>query len=67
MVCPGLLGGPAKGLVGKIPDKTALIPGITADQVPVLLEVPHGIAHRMGVFTLDKRLGTVVLQIVFVP
>ena len=54
---------PADCLVHEVPDITALVFGLSADQVPVLLVVAHRITHRMGIFALDQRLGRIAGQI----
>ena len=61
------LGRPAHSLVDKVPDETALVIGILSDEVPILLEITHRITHRMGIFTLDKRSGRIVRQIIDAP
>ena len=57
-ICPVLL--PAlvdllKTLVHPVPDKAALQAGIAFDRLPVFLQVPHRIAHGMGIFAHDER------------
>ena len=48
---------PADALVCKVPDEAALEARILADQVPILLEIPHGVAHRVCIFALYQWLG----------
>ena len=45
----------AYALVHEVPDEASLIFGILADKVHVFHETALGIAHRVGVFTLDER------------
>ena len=44
------------GLVHEVPDKAALVLWIFADKVHILPEAAHGVAHRVGVLTLDQGL-----------
>ena len=53
----------AQALVYEVPDEAALILGILAYQVPVLLETTHRVAHGMSILTLDKWTGIVALGI----
>ena len=55
---------PADALIDEVPDKAALILGILADEVPVLLEAAHGVAHGVGVLALDEGLGLRVIAAV---
>ena len=50
-------------LVHEIPDEASLIQRIFADEVPVLLEVTVGVAHRMRVLALDKRSVRVGIEV----
>ena len=51
----------AHTLVHEVPNVAALVLGILADDVPVLLETAHGVTHRVGVFTLNQGAGIVAL------
>ncbi len=44
-----------QSLVGKVPDKAALVARVLAYQVPIFLEITHGVAHSVGILALDKR------------
>ena len=55
VVRPGLVGRPAERLVHEVPDEAALAARLAAGDVPVLLEIAHGIAHRVRVLALDER------------
>ena len=46
---------PAYRLVYKVPDKSALIPGILAHQVPIFLETTFRITHGVCILTLNQR------------
>ena len=46
---------PMVRLVYKVPDKTSLIFGIFAYQIPILFEAPLRVTHSMSIFTLDQR------------
>ena len=45
------------GLVDPVPDEAALQLGIFAERLPIALEVAQAVAHRMGIFAQDQRLG----------
>ena len=53
----------AEALIDEVPDVAALILGVLADDIPVLLEATHRVTHRMGVLALDERTGIVALGI----
>ena len=36
---------------------------IFSDKILILLETAHRVAHSVSVFTLDKRLGRIVLKV----
>ena len=54
----------AQGLVDEVPDKATLILGILADEVPILLEATHRVAHSVRVLALDEGTRIVALRIV---
>ena len=62
-----LVGRPADSLVHEIPDETALIARIFPDKIPILLEVAHGVAHGVGIFTLYERQGRIARAVVHAP
>ena len=55
----------AQSLIHKIPDKTTLVFGILANQIPILLESTHGVPHGMGILALNQRLLGITLAVVF--
>ncbi len=50
-----------ESLVGEVPDEAALVEGVGAHQLPVVVDGAGGVAHRMLVLTLNERLGEVAL------
>ena len=52
----------ADGLIDEIPDKAALIAGLSQAQVGVEMHASAGIAHGMGVFTADKGFVRIFLK-----
>ena len=55
----------AQRLVHEVPDESALIVRILADQRPVFAESAQRIAHRMRVFALDQRFSGIVPEVFF--
>ena len=53
---------PADGLIDEIPDKAALIAGLSQAQVGIEVHASAGIAHGMGVFTADKGFVRIFLK-----
>ena len=51
---------PAESLVLEVPDAAALVVGVLADEVPVLLEAAEGVAHGVCVLALDEGHGGIV-------
>ena len=47
----------AQPLVHKIPDESSLEFRIFAHEIPIFLESAAGVAHCVGIFALDERLG----------
>ena len=54
-------------LVHEIPDESALIFRFAADQLPVLPESAHRVAHGVGVFALDQRFGGILGEVFLTP
>ena len=50
-------------LVHEVPNESALVVRIFANQIPIFLESAFRISHRMGIFALDKRFARVFLTI----
>ena len=53
----------AHTLIHEVPDETALVLGVLADDAPILSEAAHAVTHGVGIFTLDERTGIVALSI----
>ena len=53
----------AQCLVDEVPDKTTLVFGIASDELPVLLETTHRVAHGVGILALNERAWVVALGI----
>ena len=53
----------AQSLIDKVPDKATLVFRILANEVPILLEATHRVAHSVGILTLDKRTRILALGI----
>ena len=57
----------AQALIDEVPDVAALILRILADELPVLLEAAHRVAHGVGIFALDERTRVVALGVTLAP
>ena len=53
----------AQALIDKVPDKATLIFRILANEVPILLETTHRVAHSVSILTLDERTGIIRLGV----
>ena len=61
-----VLSRPANRLIDKVPNESALILRIFADEVPIFLETAFRVTHGMGIFTLNERfLIFFILAIIF--
>ena len=52
-------------LVNEVPDETTLQRGVFADEIPIFLKSAEGVAHCVGIFTLDQGLGYIRFLSIF--
>ena len=57
--------GVAHGLIYKVPNKSTLVLGFAANEIPVFFEPTHRVPHGVGIFALDERPFIFAFEIVF--